>query len=160
MPDLEITFDEVRKQNIEQLKILNRAIFPINYQVIQCSCHCCHSDDLVVLLWHLINSESHSLRHLPSLDMQDRIYQDILASGGVSQLGACHVFHAPCSISCAEAPCNQVQYNQLLHGAAYHNDVLVGAIACRLEAHSGNTAKMYIVTLGVLAPYRGMRIGD
>ena len=43
--------------------------------------------------------------------------------------------------------------------AAYHNDVLVGAIACRLEAH-GNAAKMYIVTLGVLAPYRGMRVGE
>ncbi|DBA94976.1 TPA: N-acetyltransferase 5 [Trebouxia sp. C0004] len=91
MPDLEITFDEVQEQNLEQLKILNRAIFPINYQ--------------------------------------DRIYQDILASGRVSQL-------------------------------AYHNGVLVGAIACRLEAHPGNTAKMYIVTLGVLAPYRGMRIGS
>lgn len=42
--------------------------------------------------------------------------------------------------------------------AAYHSGVLVGAIACRLEAH-GNAAKMYIVTLGVLAPYRGMRVG-
>lgn len=43
--------------------------------------------------------------------------------------------------------------------AAYHNDVIVGAIACRLEAH-GTAAKMYIVTLGVLAPYRGMRVGE
>ena len=43
--------------------------------------------------------------------------------------------------------------------AAYHGDVLVGAIACRLEAH-GTAAKMYIVTLGVLAPYRGMRVGE
>ncbi len=109
MPDLEITFDEVRKQNIEQLKILNRAIFPINYQVIRVSCHYCHSDDLLILLLHPINSVSRNLRHLPSLDMQDRIYQDILASGGVSQLGACHVSHASCSTSCAESPGNQVQ---------------------------------------------------
>ena len=43
--------------------------------------------------------------------------------------------------------------------AAYHREVLVGAIACRLEAH-GTSAKMYIVTLGVLAPYRGMRVGE
>ena len=43
--------------------------------------------------------------------------------------------------------------------AAYHNAVLVGAIACRLEAH-GTGAKMYIVTLGVLAPYRGMGVGE
>ena len=109
MPDLEITFDEVRKQNIEQLKILNRAIFPIKYQVIRFSCHRCHSEYLLVLLWHPTNSESHSLGHLLSLDLQDRIYQDILASGGVSQLGAYHVFHASCSTTCAEARCNQVQ---------------------------------------------------
>ena len=31
--DLEITFVEVREKNVEQLKVLNRAIFPINYQV-------------------------------------------------------------------------------------------------------------------------------
>ena len=42
--------------------------------------------------------------------------------------------------------------------AAYHKEALVGAITCRLEAHN-NAAKMYIVTIGVLAPYRGMRVG-
>ena len=42
--------------------------------------------------------------------------------------------------------------------AAYHKQELVGAIACRLELH-GDDAKLYIVTLGVLAPYRGMRVG-
>lgn len=61
---LPIIFDTVREKNIEQLRVLNRAIFPINYQ--------------------------------------ERVYQDILACGEVTQL-------------------------------AYHNDVLVGAIGCRLE---------------------------
>ncbi|KAL3163256.1 hypothetical protein ABBQ32_009655 [Trebouxia sp. C0010 RCD-2024] len=88
--ELDISFVEVRDENVEQLKVLNRAIFPINYQ--------------------------------------DRVYKDILASGQVTQL-------------------------------AYHTDTLVGAIACRLEAH-GTAAKMYIVTLGVIAPYRGMRVGS
>ena len=60
---LPITFDGIREKNLEQLKVLNRAIFPINYQ--------------------------------------DRLYKDILA--------------------CA---CTQL---------AYYNDVLIGAIACRLE---------------------------
>jgi hypothetical protein len=61
---LTITFDGVREKNIEQLRILNQAIFPINYQ--------------------------------------EQVYKDILACGDITQL-------------------------------AYHNDVLVGAVACRLE---------------------------
>ena len=64
MDPLSISFDGVRDKNVEQLKVLNRAIFPINYS--------------------------------------DTVYADILACADVSQL-------------------------------AYHNDVCVGAIACRLE---------------------------
>lgn len=64
MDPLSISFDGVRDKNVEQLKVLNRAIFPINYS--------------------------------------DKVYADILACADVSQL-------------------------------AYHNDVCVGAIACRLE---------------------------
>lgn len=33
LTDLNISFVEVRDDNVEQLKVLNRAIFPINYQV-------------------------------------------------------------------------------------------------------------------------------
>lgn len=118
---LQINFDTVREKNIEQLRVLNRAIFPINYN--------------------------------------EKVYQDILACGEVTQL-------------------------------AYHNDVLVGAIGCRLEKtpqvgqrdasikrtlcrqvamkHNTNPSpfripfqgpKLYIITLGVLAPYRGMGVG-
>ena len=113
---LEISFDQVSESNLEQLKTLNRVIFPINYQ--------------------------------------DRVYQDILACGEVTQL-------------------------------AFHNRNLVGAIACRLEnspqvrrpPHQPlylliflsylttppaylQGPKMYIITLGVLAPYRSMGVGS
>ena len=44
--------------------------------------------------------------------------------------------------------------------AALSNGQLVGAVACRLELQQDQTAKLYILTLGVLAPYRGMRVGE
>ena len=47
----------------------------------------------------------------------------------------------------------------VLHTAAYHNDVLVGAIGCRLESAEEGSKRLYIILLGVLAPYRGMLTG-
>lgn len=42
--------------------------------------------------------------------------------------------------------------------AAYFSDICVGSIACRLEKNGG-AMSVYIMTLGVLAPYRGLGIG-
>ena len=48
-----------------------------------------------------------------------------------------------------------VEYTNL----AYFSDVLVGAICARVEPAEGSTFKVYIMTIGVLAPYRRLGIG-
>lgn len=41
---------------------------------------------------------------------------------------------------------------------AYYNDIVVGAVCCRVDAFD-NCRKLYIMTLGCLAPYRRLGIG-
>ena len=41
---------------------------------------------------------------------------------------------------------------------AYFNDVVVGGVCCRVETED-DLRKLYIMTLGCLAPYRRLGIG-
>eukprot|EP00455_Lapot_gusevi_P006803 TRINITY_DN1291_c0_g1_i4.p1 TRINITY_DN1291_c0_g1~~TRINITY_DN1291_c0_g1_i4.p1 ORF type:complete len:173 (+),score=52.89 TRINITY_DN1291_c0_g1_i4:57-575(+) len=91
--ELDITFGNITEKNVEQLRRLNIAIFPVRYN--------------------------------------DKFYQtDILK-----------------------------EEHRDVTKLVYHNDVLVGAVCCRLETE-GSVQKLYIMTLGVLAPYRGYGIGS
>ncbi len=42
--------------------------------------------------------------------------------------------------------------------SAYYNDIIVGAVCCRIDVIDGQR-RLYIMTLGCLAPYRGRGIG-
>lgn len=60
--------------------------------------------------------------------VQDKIYQQVLQCGDVSQL-------------------------------AMLGDKCIGAIACRLQMVEPDVAMLYILTLGVLAPFRNQGVG-
>jgi len=42
---------------------------------------------------------------------------------------------------------------------AYFNDIIVGGVCCRVDAAEGGMKKLYIMTLGTLAPYRRYGVG-
>ncbi|XP_071505184.1 N-alpha-acetyltransferase 50-like [Diadema antillarum] len=42
---------------------------------------------------------------------------------------------------------------------AYYNDIVVGAVCCRIDTTEDGSRRLYIMTLGCLAPYRRLGIG-
>ncbi|VDN39543.1 unnamed protein product [Gongylonema pulchrum] len=75
---------EVTRHNVQQLKRLNQAVFPLAYN--------------------------------------DKFYRDVVSDGELAKL-------------------------------AYFNDIVVGAVCCRIDVQNG-IRRLYIMTLGTLAPYR------
>ena len=87
-----ISFGEVTPKNIEQLRKLNLAVFPVRYN--------------------------------------EKFYND-LANNPIQS------------------------YTHL----GYFSDILVGAICSRIEPQEGSSFRVYIMTIGVLAPYRRLGLG-
>jgi ribosomal protein S18 acetylase RimI-like enzyme len=86
-----VSFGEVSPKNIEQLRSLNLAVFPVKYN--------------------------------------EKFYTDLAnANTPFTHLG-------------------------------YFSDILVGAICARVEQQEGSRFKLYLMTIGVLAPYRRLGIG-
>ena len=108
------TLTYLTDKNVEQLRILNRVVFPVTYT--------------------------------------EKFYDSLLAKGNSdwTQLGKPRPTH-PITFSGS-------RQNETHCGAAFHNDVMVGAICTRKDLEDAN--KVYIMTVGVLAPYRDNLIGE
>ncbi|KPP67022.1 N-alpha-acetyltransferase 50-like [Scleropages formosus] len=125
-----IELGDVTPHNIKQLKRLNQVIFPVSYN--------------------------------------DKFYKDVLEVGELAKLGEKAL--RPATATPFFEPRWGRNSPQLLQVgivaqltsdfsvAAYFNDIAVGAVCCRVD-HSQNQKRLYIMTLGCLAPYRRLGIG-
>ena len=56
----------------------------------------------------------------------------------------------------------QLYFSDVTYFSAYFNDIVVGAVCCRVDTTetSPKSRRLYIMTLGCLAPYRRLGIGE
>ena len=131
---LALSYDALRDKNLALFRKLNAVLFPVAYS--------------------------------------DKFYADCMQAGKVTQMGASP---PPLPLRGAPIPPCRSPSRSLAFGfrsssalsrarAAYTlpTDMLVGGIACRYERPAGGAGatRLYIMSLGVLAPYRGRGVGQ
>jgi ribosomal protein S18 acetylase RimI-like enzyme len=112
-----ISLGDLTPNNIGQLRVLNKVLFPVSYS--------------------------------------DKFYKEVLEVEEFAKLGNLVACGNGLGQDLASMSLTTVRF------AAYFNDVCVGAVCCREEPIDTNdkAAKLYIMTLGVLKPYRGQGVG-
>ncbi len=101
----------------------------------------------------------HNLKQLKKLNQivfpvsyNDKFYKDILEIGPLAKLGKEKT--VPIIIDWLFIKFKYFLFLKL----AYFNDIVVGGVCCRIDLTEGKR-RLYIMTLGCLAPYRKLGIG-
>ena len=110
-------------------------------------------EELPVIFGAVTDKNIEQLRRLNSkifpVKYDDKFYSDVRESGEFTKLGAL-LLRRTVLLACFQ--------KRTAFAAYYSTDILIGAICCRLERQHGSV-KLYVMTVGVLQPYRHLGVG-